>query len=195
MTGIGEFHLTVCALSPVLLSFIVYFRKLSYFGLNILRYPWADRTGPCRQGPAGQDQPAPCPALGTCQGWPGMWGTGEQPCRSNSGAGDYGPRRLKWGSGLWAGTGTARDSLPLWEGTLTWGSSLHYALCSRPGSSITSVTAWVFPGLLSQNCICPHGQAWRELLAGYTALNPLQLALYFMRASSFSFLCKLNLQF
>lgn len=44
----------------------------------------------------------------------------------------------------------------------------------------------LFPCLLSHKHICPHGQAWRELLASYTTLNPLQLALYLMRASSFS---------
>lgn len=41
MTGIAEF------------AFTVYFRKLPYLGLNILRYPWADWAGHCRQGPAG----------------------------------------------------------------------------------------------------------------------------------------------
>lgn len=103
-----------------------------------------------------------------------MGGTGDQTYCGISGAGDDSPRRLKWESGLWAET--ARAGGLLWEGTLTWGSSLHYLLCSRPGSSITSVTAWYFPAYLP---------SWTSM-ASHTTLNPLQLALYLMRASSFS---------
>lgn len=140
MTGTAEFHLTVHWAHGFAFIHSIYFRKLPYFGLNILSYPWTDKQGLAHRIQLGAGESAPSPALGTAQGWPGIWGTGDQPCRGISGAGDDGPRRLKWGSGLWAGT--VRAGGPLWEGSLTWGSSLRCALCSRRGSSTTSVTAY-----------------------------------------------------
>lgn len=78
MTGTAEFHLPVCALSPQFCFHShIYFRKLPYFGLNILSYPWADKQGLAHRVQLGAGQPAPSPALGTGQGWPGIWGTGD----------------------------------------------------------------------------------------------------------------------
>lgn len=133
----------------VLLAFIVYFRKLPYFGLNILRYPWADRAGPCRKGPCGSRATSPSPS------------PGHRP-RMDWDVGTWGPALLWhfWGwrwwpqkaeMGVWALGRDTRAGGVLWEGTLTWGSSLHYPSALGLAAVITSVTAWYFPAYCPTN--------------------------------------------
>ena len=127
----------------------MYFRKLLYFGLKILSYPWAGRAGPGGQGPArsraaGGTGAAPAPGIGHLPGhrprlgWDvglrvgparrgpllgraGLWGAGDQPCRGITGAGDDGPGRLKWVPGLWKSVNN--KWLHIWMGLeIGWGS-------------------------------------------------------------------------
>lgn len=52
--------------------------------------------------------------LSRAHGQAELWGAGDQPCCSITGAGAGGPGGLTWGPGPWAGEGAGQDKQAWW---------------------------------------------------------------------------------